>query len=780
MSLALKIANGTITQIGAADNLDVNSIRQNAGGNPNLLSWAANVLTLGVVTDTIAIPGNLEVDGTMTVSSTATYEGNVNLGNGGDTINIGSGTDTVSLLDDLTVGNNLVGIGSSTTDFLSQLWLAEVTGSAGNDAVNLRATGAATAGAFAIGHQGGFTNFTPTDNSVAGALAGIDAAIGAASGTLQQAYVAGNTISVTAAEGSVALSNSTDAQDVLTVDRTSAGPGRSLVVTTGASVTGAAAFINNAGTGNALQVQDGGSDVLVVSGAGAVTVTPTSGENFNVTTAAGGTIDLTSVSAITLTSSGSLITVNGSQGVDLQQGGNTHIAISAVGGVDLNPASGQDLTGTVTGGGDIVLKSTVGGGDVTVGSEASGGPGGNTYLGATSGSGSPGGTALVAGASGYPLPGSGQLFIDSISGTEIQYLTNLRILVEDKIELTPASGADVGVICTGAGGDFSATTEDGTITIETTTGGILDVKTSTASGTAGNAGIRSTATTGTTGTLQCGTQATTGTAREVSVGAATTGAGGTAEDLLLVSESLGTGSVAGNVIMRVRSGGTGSTNGDIEITNTTLGSAGTTGDILVGAYTSNGTVGGVSIKAGTSAPAAPSAQNVLIVGRLGVTIEAETSSADLTFDARGMNTPITLNESGDEDLDGFTATSIVGALNEVKAGVGATVVTFGTSTASAGDVVKISASDTLAPADAGDGEAATIGIQINGAAPYKVVVSGEVSGLSVTAATRYFVGASGALTSTAPSTSGDLIRRIGWAKTGSLFVVSVGEGTLVP
>jgi hypothetical protein len=43
------------------------------------------------------------------------------------------------------------------------------------------------------------------------------------------------------------------------------------------------------------------------------------------------------------------------------------------------------------------------------------------------------------------------------------------------------------------------------------------------------------------------------------------------------------------------------------------------------------------------------------------------SAGDITFDALAMTTPITLNETGDLDLSGFTATSIIGALNEALA-----------------------------------------------------------------------------------------------------------------
>jgi hypothetical protein len=50
------------------------------------------------------------------------------------------------------------------------------------------------------------------------------------------------------------------------------------------------------------------------------------------------------------------------------------------------------------------------------------------------------------------------------------------------------------------------------------------------------------------------------------------------------------------------------------------------------------------------------------------------AAADLTFGARGTVAAITLNEAGNVTLSGFTATSIIGALNELKSSGGAAAV----------------------------------------------------------------------------------------------------------
>jgi hypothetical protein len=87
---------------------------------------------------------------------------------------------------------------------------------------------------------------------------------------------------------------------------------------------------------------------------------------------------------------------------------------------------------------------------------------------------------------------------------------------------------------------------------------------------------------------------------------------------------------------------------------------------------------------------------VLIDAAAGISVDVATASnitvsgatADLTLGARGAT--ITLNESGNTSLSGFTATSIVGALNEALAAGGGTVVQ--TVNASVATVVTINAS----------------------------------------------------------------------------------------
>jgi hypothetical protein len=123
-------------------------------------------------------------------------------------------------------------------------------------------------------------------------------------------------------------------------------------------------------------------------------------------------------------------------------------------------------------------------------------------------------------------------------------------------------------------------------------------------------------------------------------------------------------------------------------------------------------------------------------GTAGITLTADD---DITFDARGATTPITVNESGDTDLDaGFTATSIIGALNELLQGTAATTeysgTVNGTTGISAGEAVALandggSARVFQADADAGDNTENAIGLALAAAgtgAGIQVVVAGEV------------------------------------------------------
>ena len=233
--------------------------------------------------------------------------------------------------------------------------------------------------------------------------------------TLQQAYVQGNSISVTSAEGIVTMSNSTDTTDVLAVSRTFAGAGTGIDLTMGGSTTGVGfnvntqagatgnainvvnagdgdgLFLNNTGAGAAMTVQDGGTDVFDISAGGAVTITPTSGTNATITTAgAGGVVDINAgVGGVDVDATGSGVSIDGETASNFTVTSATGEALTlstvTSGDVNVTAAGNADIDGTnvfvdassafsvdgaaasnVTVTGGALTLSTVTSGDVTV------------------------------------------------------------------------------------------------------------------------------------------------------------------------------------------------------------------------------------------------------------------------------------------------------------------------------------------------------------------------------------------------------------------------------
>jgi len=91
--------------------------------------------------------------------------------------------------------------------------------------------------------------------------------------------------------------------------------------------------------------------------------------------------------------------------------------------------------------------------------------------------------------------------------------------------------------------------------------------------------------------------------------------------------------------------------------------------------------GSIDISNPTGSGIAINAQNTLTLsGGNGPTSISSGAALDITFDARGAAAPIPLSEVGNVDLAAaFTATSIIGSLNELKAVVGPVILSTTTS-----------------------------------------------------------------------------------------------------
>jgi hypothetical protein len=148
--------------------------------------------------------------------------------------------------------------------------------------------------------------------------------------SLQSAYETGASITVSTAEGTLAISGTVDdAQTVMSLTggaHTASTAENLLDISNDADSTGYAVQINNLGSGNALDVQDGGGSVLTVNGAGAVSLTPTSGQNATITAAGAGAVDITSGSGgVSITGAASSATA-----IVIDDGTNTYLTIDSV------------------------------------------------------------------------------------------------------------------------------------------------------------------------------------------------------------------------------------------------------------------------------------------------------------------------------------------------------------------------------------------------------------------------------------------------------------------
>lgn len=266
--------------------------------------------------------------------------------------------------------------------------------------------------------------------------------------------------------------------------------------------------------------------------------------------------------------------------------------------------------------------------------------------------------------------------------------------------------------------------------------------------------------------------------------------------------------------------------GDVNIgnTNTSVVAIVTTGtgnvDIALGSGTldlGDGSTGAVTLDSGSTITVGANTTGVSIVGgsatgtvtignsaagaitidsSAGISVDAAAASnftvsgatADLTLGARGAT--ITLNQSGSTTLSGFTATSIVGALNELKTGgasAGQVELTYTDSGSglAAGAAVYISGNGVITAADAtADAAAANfVGVteaSISASGTGQVIVDGaplmDAVDATYTAGQEIFLSTTaGKITNVAPSSSGNVVLSIGFVHTGATIS---GGGTV--
>jgi hypothetical protein len=222
---------------------------------------------------------------------------------------------------------------------------------------------------------------------------------------------------------------------------------------------------------------------------------------------------------------------------------------------------------------------------------------------------------------------------------------------------------------------------------------------------------------------------------------------------------------------------------------------GTTGDDFLVLWSETNTrfeIGLADTTAGASVPTALSTFsdikiNNLLLDSTAITADAAltvsaTGSTDLTFGARSST--ITLNDAVNTTVSGFTNTSIIGILNELKTGTGTEPASLGSdytngevSAITEGQIVYISANDTVKLTDASSltvaanfigavGES-SIAASSSGSIEYEGVINVKFElSLALSAGDEVFLSGStpGSATNVKPSGSGNVVQSIGQIK----------------
>lgn len=637
----------------------------------------------------------------------------------------------------------------------------------------------------------------------------------AAGATLQSAYEAGNTISMSDAEGDFSVT---------------VGSGNPSIILEAAD---ASRFQT---TGANLTLQTLTSGTLLIDGVGIVDVNAGANLDIDVT----GTFDMLSTGAFSIDGTGAsnvtatsgtltlatlttgVLTVDGVDGVNIA-GNSSEIDVTTTGALDLNSAAGTwdssagialeaatassfnvttgALTLSTTTSGDLTLSTTTAG-DILVSSAAEIDLTGqlidvnaaaNMDIDVT-------GTFDMLSTGAFSIDGTGASNVTTATGDMTLAATAGSAVVSggeaavDAVQITAGNAA--------GGVDVNAGT--GGVTVDTTGGFSID------GDTASNVTV-------TTGALTIATV----TSGDLTLSTTTAGdilVNGAAEiDLTaagLIDVNAGANldiDVTGSFDMLATTtfsiDGTGASNvsatsGVLTVSTLTSGDLALTAAdsvVVTGAeavadaiqLTASDAAGGIDINAGTGGVALDTTGAFSLDAATASNVTVSGASADLTLGARG--TTITLNEAGETSLDGgFTATSIIGALNELYDGfvaVGNLESTYTSGEAlNLGSAVYISAASTVSKADASADDALSrfVGFAeaaVGGAASVQIRTRGSTT-VEVDAATYaageeiYLSETAGRVTNVAPSTSGAVVHLVGYAAS-SVGVKAAGETIVI-
>ena len=243
-----------------------------------------------------------------------------------------------------------IGLTATVEDFTQNQFTAVASDGAAIRRVNVSILRAGTDGAWEVG-SGASTGITFTD-------------LAAGSSTLQSAYVAGNTLTTSAGEGTVNIAGTEDfiVSDSVDLAFTSTG-GFSWTAATGAfnlQTTGAATLRGGAsGTfgddvatldfNGAGAVGETGMTSFSITPSGAITLTAGAASTWSTSA---GALTLTSAAAATWSTAAGALTINGTGGINLQGGATTAAIVNST-GTAITVQAGATLATTSTGNIDL-------------------------------------------------------------------------------------------------------------------------------------------------------------------------------------------------------------------------------------------------------------------------------------------------------------------------------------------------------------------------------------------------------------------------------------------
>jgi hypothetical protein len=688
-------------------------------GKANLAKFVEGTddAVLDSIITSLTTSGNLYNDAntqTVTLGGSALVTANLATGNAVTTVNLGTGTGVTSI----TIGSNTgagdvidIGGAGSVTTIKGDLAVEGTTTSVDSEVVNIADSHLYLNKDYttAVGESGGLVvNYLPTATTDTEAAGGFTSATTVAT-TAATAFAAGDFVQVSGAAnpandglyevlthaGNVLTIDSTPvhsfSQTAFTVDATGSSASFTKVTVSalqagtdgiweqGAGATaGALTFVDlGAAAGNSLQqayvqgntiTTSAGEGIFSVTGTETITLTAGAASTWSTSA---GALTITSAAAATWSTAAGALTLDGAAGVNIA-GNAGEVDVTTTGALDLNSGAGTwDSTAGIALEAATASSFNVTTGPLTLSTTTSG----DVTISTTTA-----GDILLSGAAEIDLTAAGLIDINAGANLDIDVTGSFDMLSTGAFSIDGTGASNV----TAATGDLTLSATANSVVVS---GG--EAAADAVQLTAGNAagGITTSAGTGGYSIGSGDTAAQTNSLFSGGTGAKANTIGSTASTSSLTLQS-GTGSMtftAGgafdvNAVGAVTVDGT-----SIDLTGTAASSFSTTGagidltlDSAAGRVvidggeaaadavriTASNAAGGIDVDAGTGGITLDTTAGFSIDGATASNVTVSGATADLTLGARGAT--VTLNEVGETTLDGaFTATSLIGALNEL-------------------------------------------------------------------------------------------------------------------